>query len=200
VAVNNLGDVAITGVSVRPHPNQATGLTGFVTIKYRRLLGLTGDAVPGAGVAGSNVPARSRFTAAGAPAIADDGTIAAKVSFAAGRTRLTGILVEGGSASTLPARCRARWHRTVTGGRFKSFSDPIIAPNRTYAFAAKLSGVPAAQAGGVWTNAITAPLHLALRQGSDAPGLGAGTLIKSIVSISLRNGELVALVTLKGAA
>ncbi len=197
VVVDDLGDAIITGVSTRPHPNQATGLTGFVTIKYQRLLGLTGDLVPGAGVVGSGVPANSRFTTIGTPALADDGAIAALAGFRAGATSRTGILIEGGGKSFLPA-VQTGLAPDVTGARYAAFYEPIIAPNGTYAFTAKLSGVPAAKAAAVFTNALNGALHLALQQGTNVPVLGAGVLVRSIVSTSLRNNELVALVTLSG--
>lgn len=197
VAVDSLGEVAITGVSTRPHPNQATGLTGFVTLKYQRLLGYTGDNVPGAGVAGTGVPANAKFTSVESPAISDGGAVAALVSFAAGSTKRTGILFEGAGVSSVPAVSTGA-APDVTGGTYKSFSEPVIAPNGAYAFTAKLSGVPAARASGVFTNALNGTLHLALQQGTSVPVLGSGVLIRSIVSISLRNNELVALVSLSG--
>lgn len=197
VAVDDLGDVAITGVSTRPHPNQATGLTGFVTIKYQRLLGLTGDVVPGAGVAGSGVPANAKFSSIGSPAIADDGTVAALVGMAAGATRRTGILVDGGGKSFLPA-IQGGVAPGLTGARYLAFYEPIIAPNGTYAFSAKLSGVPATKVGAVFTTAFNGTLQLALQQGTNYPALGAGVLVRAIASISLRNNQLVALVTLAG--
>jgi len=50
-----------------------------------------------------------------------------------------------------------------------ALSDPIVAPNGAYAFAAKVSGAPA-KANGVWTN-LGGTLHLALCQDSVVPSL-----------------------------
>jgi hypothetical protein len=49
----------------------------------------------------------------------------------------------------------------------------------------------------VFTDAINGDMHMALQEGLPAPGLG-GELVRTISSISLRNGQLIALLKLKG--
>ena len=196
IATDAIGDVAITGTSFRPHPNQATGLTGFVTIKYGQLLGLQGDDVPDEGVPGSGVPNKSVFTSIGAAAIADNGTVASRISAKAGLKRFTGILVQGAGDASVPA-VQGKAAPDIADGKFKSFSDPLIAPNGTVAFVAKLSGVPDTKDTAVFTDAINGDMHMALQEGVPVPGL-AGELVRTISSVSLRNGQLVALLKLKG--
>src|SRR5262249_36132250 len=69
----------------------------------------------------------------------------------------------------------------------------------SYAFIGKMSGVSPAEATGVWTTTFNGDVQLALQVGKQVPGLATGTLLKSVSSISLRDGYLAALVTLKGA-
>src|SRR5262249_41034805 len=71
---------------------------------------------------------------------------------------------------------------------------PVVAPNGTYAFAAKVSG-SAKRANGVWTN-VSGTLSQALRQGSAVPPLA--DKLASVMNIALENNSLVALVKLAG--
>ncbi len=48
----------------------------------------------------------------------------------------------------------------------------------------------------MWSDAFGNGLELVLREGSDVPGLPAGTKLKAVTSLSLRDGELLALLTL----
>jgi hypothetical protein len=78
----------------------------------------------------------------------------------------------------------------VTGGVFKSFSSPAIAPNGRFAFAAKLRGVPGSEDSGVWTTAFNGTLQLALQEGKPVPGLPSEIRLRAVSGISLRNGHL----------
>jgi len=192
LTIDKTGAVAITGRSRR-----ATGNTfQILTIKYGRFTVATKDLAPGAGVNGTGVPAGARISAIGTPAIGDDGTVTARVTLAKGKKRLAAILAEGPGGATLPV-VKGMPAPGFDGPKFQSFGDPVVAPDGTIAFTAKLSGLGKTKATGLWTTAFDGTLQNVLQQGREVPGTDA--TLASISSVSLRNGELVALLKLNGA-
>lgn len=163
--------------------------------------GAKGDLAPGAGRRGGP-PAGSTIREFFAPAISDQNDLAARVTLLDGRRRLAGIygLDEAGGAS-LPAfegGLAPNAAGLPSGAKFKSFQDPVLAPNGALAFSAKLQGdgVSGTNDDGVWTDAFGGSLAEALREGGPVPGLPADVRLKSVTSLSLQNQELVALMTL----
>lgn len=161
-----------------------------------RLIMATGQGVPGAGVDG-RIPSDAVFTGFGVPAISNEGEVvfSAKWKSAAG-------VGEGIFAGAPMALVVAIGDAVpgVTGAQFKTFQDPVISPVGNLAFGATMQGetITPKTDSGVWMNSGVG-LSLALREGSPVDGLK----LKTISTISLRDGELLAsamLATAKGAA
>ena len=192
LALDANGSVIVTGNSKKP--------VGFnfqiLTVKYQRLLLSTGDPVPRAKT-NELIPEGATFRSIFSPATGDNGALAARVSIGAGKKKLNAIYSEGGPGGTgLPA---------VQGGaapgvnaKFGSFSDPVMSSSGRIAFIAKLSGIKGSQSTGVWTDAITGTMQKALQVGTQAPGLPADTLLSSVTSIGLLDGQLLALIKVNG--
>ena len=194
VAVDNGGNVAITGISKK----EDGPFFQMLTVKYGRFLAALRDEVPNAGVPGSGVPEGATFAALFPPAVADNGAVTARVTIADGRKRLSAILLEGGTnGSSLPA-VQEMDAPGVSDAKFKSFLEPVIAPNGRIAFIASLRGVKSSEAAGVWTTLFTGTLQLALQKGTQVPGLPQGTMLSSVISISARNAQLLALIKVSG--
>ena len=135
----------------------------------------------------------------GVPALSDFRDLVSTVSMTAGKTKLAGIYWEDGAGTALLPAFQNMAAPTIGGATFKSFEDPLIAPSGGIAFVATLQGkgaVTSATAKSVWTNAFDSTLTLALRGGQSVPGLTGGEMLKSIASLSLRDGALLALVKL----
>jgi hypothetical protein len=194
VAIDNGGNVAVTGIS-----KKAEGpFFQMLTVKYGRFLAAERDEVPGGGVPNSGVPEGSTFAALFPPAVADNGAVTARVTIADGKKRLSAIFLEGGtSGASLPAVQDAE-APGVADAKFKSFLEPVIAPNGRVAFIATLRGVKGSEAAGVWTTLFTGTLQLALQKGNQVPGLPQGTKLSSVFSISARNAQLIALLKVSG--
>jgi hypothetical protein len=169
------------------------GRPEFATIKLNRFIAPTGDELPD-GISG--VADDAQVAVAAAPAISDSGVLATRMIFKAGKKASQALLVEGsGAGGTLLPAVRGQPAPVGPGddeANWASFSDPVIAPNGTYAFVGKVSG-SAKTANGVWTN-MSGTLQLALRQGSPVPGLTEK--LASVLSISMENNALIALVKL----
>jgi cyclophilin family peptidyl-prolyl cis-trans isomerase len=153
----------------------------------------TGDSAPGAG-------AGATFKTFGPPALSDVRDLAARVTLLDGRATLGGIYVKDFfGAGTLAAYQGGP--APGISGVFKSFLDPVLSAGGAIAFAARVQGdgMKAGEDSGVWTDAFGPALDLVLREGSQVPGLPVGARLKAVSSLSLRDGELLALVTL-GAA
>jgi hypothetical protein len=122
------------------------------------------------------------------------------LTFKVGKKASQALLVEGaGAGGTLLPAVRGQPAPVGPGddaANWASFSDPVIAPDGTYAFAGKVSG-SAKTANGVWTN-MSGTLQLALRQGSPVPGLTEK--LASVLSISMESNALIALVKLAAPA
>ncbi len=202
--VRPLGSHAVS-FTVRDAAGNETIVQTSVTIAFDRAAppaqvtvgARTGTAAPGAGTVGGP-PAGTVLSAFGPPAIGDFRDMAARVVMLAGRTKLAGIHVEDGAgAGALPAfQGGAAPGIASADVTFKSFLDPVIAPDGTIAFAATLKGAKPAEDQGVWTDAF-GPIALVLREGGGVPGFGSAAVkLKSVTSLSLRDGRLLALLKL----
>ncbi len=157
----------------------------------------SGDAVPplASGTAFSN----SAITSFGQPAISDSRALAAMMRFRIGRVTGSGIYVQrpdgvratlaisGGSVTGMP------------GVRFRQFADPVISPGGTVAFGAKVvgRGITPSNDDGVWSN-WTGSLSRVIGEGTTLPFLAAGVNVEQVLSYSLRDDEIIALITLAG--
>ena len=158
----------------------------------------SGEPAPGAGVGA--LPVGTVLSSFGPPAISDFRKVAARVTMLAGRTPLAGIYVEGaaGTSELLAFQGGTAPGIFAAGATFGRFIDPVISPGGSVAFVATVqgSGVPRTEDFGVWTNAFGSALELVLREGNDVPGLPPGAKLKAVSSLALRDGELLALLTL----
>lgn len=188
LAADANGGVALVGTAVR-HLTPSVALREMATIKFNRFIASTGDELPD----DPGVPANAKYASGNAPAISDTGAVAASVKILSGKTKLGALFTQGAAGGTvIPA---------VQGGtapvsgfpnaKWASFSDPILSPDGHYAFAGKVSGVPATQTSGVWTN-LGGTLHLALQKGVSPPSVTEK--LTTVMSLSLRNSQLVALI------
>ncbi len=141
----------------------------------------------------TGLPAGSLLSAFGTPAISDLRAMASRVTIAAGRTKLAAIYVEDVAGLGRIAAVQGG-AAGVTGATFKSFLDPLLSPQGKVAFGAKLSGVKGTEDEGVWTDLFGSAAPL-LREGSPVQGL-AFLKLKSVLSISLTDNALIALVKL----
>lgn len=195
IAADKFGNIAALGDLFANKLNTGTGRHEFATFKLNRFILPAGEALPN-GITG--VADNAVVTVAGAPAISDGGSLAAKLSFKAGTKTGAAILVERSAAggALLPA---VKGQPVPVGpgdtaGNWVSFSDPIIAPSGDYAFAAKVSG-PANKANGVWAN-LNGTLTRIFRQGSLIPVTGSTDRFASLVNMGLETNNLIALVKL----
>jgi cyclophilin family peptidyl-prolyl cis-trans isomerase len=151
-----------------------------------------GASVPAAGSEG--LPEGSSLASFGTPAISDRKDIAARVTIAAGGSRLAGIYRES-AAGVGKLVAREGQLAAAPGANFKSFTDPVLAPNGALAFVGTMQTGTAAHLQGVWTD-LFGTLEPVLRQGAAIPG-NARLKVKSVTSISLVNDALLAMVTLQ---
>ena len=158
----------------------------------------SGTTAPGAGT--GDIPDGALLSSFGSPALSDFRALAARATLTAGRLKLAAIYqVDGAGVAAIPAiqngAVPGSDEPAQTGLAFKSFLDPVISPSGAIAFAATVKGAKPNADQGVWTDAF-GPLAQVLREGSDVPGLPAGVKLKSITSLALRDGELIAFVKL----
>lgn len=189
VAVDAGGNVAVVGTTDK---GNQSAFSQMVTVKYNRFLLSVGDLVKGPGLTSA-----AFASVLNVPAVADDGTMAVRITVKDGK-KLYGAILPQGAGGNVVSALQGQPAVGVANGKYATFNDPICAPNGTYAFIGKMTGVPGTEATGVWTTTFTGNLQLALQVGKQVPGLPAGTLLKSVTGITLRNGYLAALVTLKG--
>ena len=182
--VDGNGGVAVTGIAIGNVNN--IGYQKFATIKYNRFIAYSGDALPD----DTGVPVNALYAAGNSPAISDT-SVAAKITAASGKTKLAAILTQGIAGGTSIPAVQKGTAPGIANAKFASISDPIISPDGHYAFAAKVSGVPASKASGVWTN-LGGTLHLALQKGTPVPGMTEN--LSTVISLSMDNSALVALV------
>ena len=198
-----VGTTTVT-VTARDAANNTGMQTFTVTVAFLRTSATavtdrlkSGDGAPGAGT--GTLPGDAVFKTFGPPALSDVRKLAARVSMVAGRASLGGIIQENGGVQTLVVHQGGAVPGIATADTtFKSFLDPVIAPGGAVAFTGTVQGggVKTSADTGVWTDAFGAGLELALREGSEVPGLPAGAKLKQITSLSVRDGELLALLTL----
>lgn len=158
----------------------------------------TGDAAPGAGTGA--LPAGTTLGTFGTPAISNFRALAARVAMRSGVRSIPGIYLEdsAGQKSLVAYQGSAAPGITSAGVTFRAFQDPLISPNGSIAFLASLQGktLRTTEDTGVWTDAFGPGLALLLREGQNVPGLPAGSRLLSVTSLSLHDGELLALITL----
>ncbi len=200
-----LGAHQVSVSATDPIGNEASGeLT--LTVAFERVAppakitvrGYTGQPAPGAGQAGGP-PAGAVLASFSTPALSDHRDLASLITMKSGAIRLGGIYAEDGAGSArLIAFQRMPAPGLPAGIAFKTFRDPVIAPAGAVAFSATISGsgVTPSNDDGVWTDAFGGGLKQVLREGEYVPSLPANARLKSVTSISLRNGELLALVRL----
>lgn len=191
MAVDSFGNIIMTGNSVR----EAGTLFEIVTTKFGTTALATGDSIVGNGV-----PDDAKISALFSPATGDAGEVGARVTLAAGKKRLGAIVTVGGGKGLSVPAVQGAAAPGIADGKFKTFLDPVLAPNGRVAFVGKVSGVKGSEATGIWTNAFNpaGTLELALQQGKQVPGMAQGIVLQSISSISLRNGQLIALIKVAG--
>ncbi len=196
VKVDRAGDIDALGSFVADK-GTGIGLREFVTIKLNRLIAPTGQDLPD-GITG--VPDNAEIKLAGTPAIGASGVLAAKLSFKAGKKTGAALFVEGSAAGgTLLPAVKEEPAPVGVGDsavNWVSFSDPVVAADGGYAFAAKVSG-PGSKANGVWAN-LNGTLRLVFRQGSVIPVAGSTDKFSSLMNLGVSSGNLVALVKLSG--
>ena len=138
------------------------------------------------------------LTLFGVPAIADSGALVSTVAFRIGRIRGEGIYSQNASGEpSLIARSGGAV-AGMPGVTFARFGDPAISPSGAVAFTAKIGGrgVNVLNDDGVWSTAAGS-LRRAIAEGGTPPFLG-GASVRQIVSFSIRDGEILALLTLSG--
>lgn len=196
LAVDRGGNIIVTGRSRKDEDVQGNTFQ-MLTVKYGlaisvdRFLIATGNPAPGAGQGDT-------IGFLGTPALADTDAFVVRAGINTGNKQSDSILFGNASGNqSLPAT-EGDNAPGVTGGVFKSFSSPVIAPNGRFAFAAKLRGVPGSEDSGVWTTAFNGTLQLALQEGKPVPGLPSEIRLRAVSGISLRNGHLLALIQITG--
>ena len=202
-----LGDTTVN-VSATDTSGAVTTDSFVVSVRFQRPAGTTvtvsahsGEAVPGAGTDG--LPANAVLKSFGPPAVTDFRALAARVTLSAGSTLLPGIYVEDAAGL---GRMAAYKGGSVPGifsaaTTFKKFSEPVMSADGSVAFIATVAGgsVDRTRDTGVWTDAFGSGMQFVLREGSRVPGLLTDAKLQAVSSISLRNGELLALLTLSPA-
>jgi hypothetical protein len=189
MAVDRFGNIAITGRSRRADAN----FDQMITLKINRFLLSTGDPVrgftllPEAFVSSFNVGA-----------IGDDGTVVTRVMVKDGKKTRVAILPQESAGGNTVSALQGETAPGIPNATYKSFADPVVAGNGSYAFIGQVAGVPASEGTAIWSNAFHANLTCLLQTGKPVPNGDPAVLVKSIQTISLRNSYLTALVTLKG--
>ena len=200
-----LGDTTVQVSATDSNGAQTTG-SFIVRVNFFRpaaaLMNIgaaSGDPAPGAGT--GRLPAGTVLGTFGAPAISDFRKMAARVAMTAGSTTLAGIYEENstGTPSLMAYQGGPVPGISTAGVFFNQFADPVIAPGGAIAFIGTLrgTGIVAASDFGVWTNAFGASLAMVLREGTAVPGLPVGARLQSVAGLSLRDGELLAVLTLR---
>jgi hypothetical protein len=150
-----------------------------------------GDAVPGAGSPGSNVPADATFDRLGLPSINDAGEVTFRAQIASSEGARA--IIFGPRLDDVPAVLITTGDNapasdgTPTGLTFATFKHPLINDVGAVAFLATLSGedVNASNDVGIWTNE-GGVLRLVARAGDVAPGLsGEGAVFGRFLSVAL---------------
>jgi hypothetical protein len=130
----------------------------------------------------------------GTPAISDLRHVVARATIQAGRAKLSSVYLQELSGAAQLLSFQGASVPGIAGAAFKSFRDPVISPVGKVAFVAKVTGVSSSNDEGIWTNAFGPELGLALREGQSLDG---GVIVNKITSVSVHDGELLALLTLR---
>lgn len=154
------------------------------------LLATTGMPVPDASVVDSSI------TSFGTPAISDSGAIVATMTTRTRRVLGSGIFFQDSLGNTSCVAQRGARVPGMPGVAFVSFGDPAISPGGAIAFTARIGGrgIRPPNNDGLWTNA-GGGLRRLIAEGGALPFLGAAR-VSQILSFSLRDGELLTLLTL----
>ena len=190
-----LGITTVT-VTAADAANHTTTATFTVTVAFSRPAATTVIARARTGIL-ATAPGGAILSTFGPPAMNDFRHLATRVSMFANGAPLGGIYLEDEAGNGSVAAFQGGAAPGISGAAFKSFLDPVLALDGSVAFVGKVKGgVEKSADSGVWTNAFGSALELVLREGSAVPGLPVGATLKAISGISLRNGELLALLTL----
>lgn len=160
----------------------------------------TGSPAPGAGMNG--LAADATISAFFTPAISDFRDLAARATLIAAKKKLGAIYVEDLTGAGVLAAFEGKQADGLPAGVvFSKFRDPLLGPDGDVTFPATVKGgdLKGTNDEGVWTEVFGA-LAPVLRESAQVPGLPAGVTLKSVVSLSPRPGELLALVKLNKAA
>ena len=193
-----LGNTTVNVSATDSNGAQTTG-SFTVTVRFARPAVTTRTVGASSGSpAPAGPPNAPKLTTLGAPALSDYRGMVARVTMLANHTTLAGILVEDSAGARSLAAYQTGPVPDIPGVNYKSFLDPVIAPDGAIAFAGTVQGggVKTTADFGVWSDAFGPVLELVLREGDQAPGLPAGALLRSVTSLSLHDGELLALITL----
>jgi glucose/arabinose dehydrogenase len=191
MGIDGDGEIYVLGSTI----GGPQGTTGVALKLVPPAVFAKGGAVPGAGVAGSGVPADATFASFGVPAINDAGEMAFSGKYVSGEGGRAVILgPKGDQRSTFavllgtgdPAPDVAG--APISGATFASFNDPLLNNGGRVAFVGKMKGTPTSKDTGIWTNADTGILHLVAREGDPAPGV-AGARFKGITSVAFGDGD-----------
>lgn len=121
------------------------------------------------------------------PAVNGGGTLAFRADLKTGTT-VSSVIARRTTAAVAVAQSGTT--AADTTAMFKTFGDPVINGDSEVAFTATLkSGVRTSDDSGVWSD-LGGTLHLAWREGEQAPGLPAGKLFAKASWINLQDGAL----------
>lgn len=200
IALDGSGNVSLCASIEREKMNGTADLGseihGILVQKFQRLIAETADPLPADGMTARKVASLT------APSLADTGDVVGRITLTEGKSKLGAIFTQGPAGGTELPLVQKMAAPNVSGfgnATFASFGDPVTSPDGHYAFTAKLAGgVPASKANSLWTN-LGGSLKLVLQQGSPLPGLTSNN-VSAIMSIALRDSQLLALVKVNGAA
>ena len=163
-----------------------------------------GGVVPGAGVAGSGIPADARLRVLGIPSINDAGRLGLTASYSSGASVRQIILGPGAGHETAVLASVGDAVPSASGVpqsqyAFTAFADVLLNDSDAVAFLATIRGIGAAARTviprndrGIWTNAGAGQLRLVARENDPAAGLTVRYALFTSVALSanfVRNGE-----------
>lgn len=171
-----------------------------------KILSKKGDVVPGAGVAGTGVPADARLRVLGIPSINDAGRLGFTASYSSGASVRQVILGPGadhanavlvGAGDAVPSASGAPQSQFA----FTGFADVLLNDSDAIAFIGTIRGLGAAALSvnarsdrGIWTNAGTGQLRQVAREYDVAAGLNLKYTMFTSVALSsnfVREGDTV---------
>ena len=143
------------------------------------------------------------YTAFFTPAISDSRSMAARAMVQDGTKKLGAIYLSyGDGTGSVFALEGAKADPNTVGSTavWKSFGDPLLTPKGYLTFFAKVAdaALPKTEDEGLWSNVHGYGAFIQVLQEGHEVGLGANILLKTITSVSTRDGEIVAMVKLAG--